>query len=663
MSSEEGTMSTMVSGLSEADMTRLASMMLTLSEQRYESRRRDFEVFAEAITSRLPASKPSKPTFQNFQKECFRRNLRFSGESNDRFDVFLRDLAKVRRLFPLDDNELFVVFPLLLTGAAESYFEANHHRFPTWQACENQMKEVYLLPNYDFLMRRDLFLRTQCPDEKIDHYLSILENVNNVLQQPHTEEDLVGIAVHNLHPIYRHAVAGKTFQTIQDLARYCRQVENAESLANQYQPPPSRLLLDPMFAPYEAKESATVQSTTQPLQPNLSANGGACSALETSSGNANLQESFLKKECDWDWNEEQLNVPLKKGMKFTPVPKCPDFNLPFIVETDASNLKIRAVLRQKKNDEHYVVAYASRRLNKAEKNFSIMHKELLGVLFGIDKFQSYIQGMHFQLVTEPRALQWLKMIKNPTGKFAQWVLQLSQYEFEVANRKETLMTASDCLSRAPRNDLPTCSEDLNVAAVNAVPDIADSTDPWYIGLRDRIRNNPDAYPSFKIEQEQVFKMIEDKRLQRPVWLLVVPTELRPVIMKRYHSASTATHLEFLKTFERIRQEYYWPKMFERIRAYVTKAAIFQPDTKMFSEPPAMKRMAETSVKKIHGQQQNLQNRDIGFSECSFVWRHNFRQSKAINGTATKLSPQLTAPLTVRKILSAKRIREGGLPYT
>lgn len=269
-SSNEGASTTAMGQLSEADMARLASMMVTFSEQRDEGRRRDFELLAESIVSRMPVSKPSKPSFQEFQKECSRRNIRFGGESNERLDVFLRDLATVRRLFPLDEAELLDVFPLLLTGAAASYFEANRHRLLTWQACEDQLKQVYLPTDYEHLMCRDIFLRTQLPDEKIDHFLSILENVNNMLQVPHLEVDLVGIAVHNLHPTYRQAVAGKTFRTMQDLATCCRQVENAQSLAKQYEPPPSRLLTDPMFAPHRTKMAASKPS--QPLQLKTSAN-------------------------------------------------------------------------------------------------------------------------------------------------------------------------------------------------------------------------------------------------------------------------------------------------------------------------------------------------------------------------------------------------------
>lgn len=192
---------------------------------------------------------PIDSTKADFANECRRRQLTFAGQHNERLDSFLREISTVRRQDPIADNDLLTFFPSLLTGAAHSLFEANRQRFRIWEDCTSHFRAVYLRPDYDIQLRRDLFLRTQCPNEKIDHFLSILENVNRTLIRPFSEPELVEIAVRNLHPRFLDAVTGRNFASIPQLAAASRLAEQAGELAKLYEPPPARLLADPMFAP------------------------------------------------------------------------------------------------------------------------------------------------------------------------------------------------------------------------------------------------------------------------------------------------------------------------------------------------------------------------------------------------------------------------------
>jgi len=68
----------------------------------------------------------------------------------------------------------------------------------------------------------------------------------------------------------------------------------------------------------------------------------------------------------------------------------PDFSMPFEIICDASDLTIRDVLGQVVNRRPHVTYYASRTLTDAQKNYSTTKKELLAIVFALDKFRSYL---------------------------------------------------------------------------------------------------------------------------------------------------------------------------------------------------------------------------------------------------------------------------------
>lgn len=316
---------------------------------------------------------------------------------------------------------------------------------------------------------------------------------------------------------------------------------------------------------------------------------------------------LLRKSEPWSWNEEQQKSfeELRKCLVSPPILSCPDFSKPFVIETDASNVGLGAVLRQEIDGSQRVVAYASRTLNRAERNLSTTHKELLGILFGVEKYRPYVEGAHFTVITDHSALQWLRNLHQPTGKFARWILRLDMFDFNVIHRKGCQMALSDCLSRAPYN-LSTSAEDegaIEVAVVSIRGDLKDSKDPWYLQLINKVNSRPDAYPAFRVEEGRLLKRIEDRLLKKTMWLVVVPSEHRLPLLEHFHSSPAGGHMGFARTLARIRTEYYWANMAVDVRAFVARCKTCQqfkaPNVmetgEMTAEPPSMKPMSVLSI--------------------------------------------------------------------
>ncbi|GBM00012.1 Retrovirus-related Pol polyprotein from transposon 297 [Araneus ventricosus] len=121
----------------------------------------------------------------------------------------------------------------------------------------------------------------------------------------------------------------------------------------------------------------------------------------------------------------------------------------FILDTDASNKGIGAVLSQKIENEERAIAYFSKSLGKPERNYCVTRKELLAIVKSIEHFHHYLYGRKFLLRTDHASLRWLLNFREPEGQIARWIQRLQEYNFEIQHRKGTSHGNADALSRRP----------------------------------------------------------------------------------------------------------------------------------------------------------------------------------------------------------------------
>ena len=280
--------------------------------------------------------------------------------------------------------------------------------------------------------------------------------------------------------------------------------------------------------------------------------------------------NLLKKETKFHWGEEEEIAfnGLKEKLCSSPVLKSPDFTRPFKVYTDGSAVGTGAILTQDFDDGEHVIAYSSRSIKGREANYSATELECLGVLHAVEAFRPYLEGYHFELITDHSSLQWLHKLKNPSGRLARWATALQQYDFSISHRKGKLMEAPDALSRSP---LPH-PEDLPIALVDLPDEI---TDPWYCKLLEKIVDNPEEYEKFSIKDGRLFKLISLGPNLPLRWVQAIPKENRSEMLRSCHDDPTAGHGGVHKTFNRLRLQAYWPRMQDEVIAYVKQCAICQ----------------------------------------------------------------------------------------
>jgi hypothetical protein len=129
-----------------------------------------------------------------------------------------------------------------------------------------------------------------------------------------------------------------------------------------------------------------------------------------------------------------------------PILEYPDFTKEFILTTDASNEGIGAILSQGQIGKDLPIAYASKNLNKAERNYSTSEVELLAIVRGIKHFRPYLYGRKFKIASDHKPLMWNMNIKDPGSRLLRWRIKLEEYEYELVYKKGALNTNADPLA-------------------------------------------------------------------------------------------------------------------------------------------------------------------------------------------------------------------------
>ena len=138
-----------------------------------------------------------------------------------------------------------------------------------------------------------------------------------------------------------------------------------------------------------------------------------------------LLEKDAKFELDVECQEKFEE--LKAYLTSAPIVRAPDWHLDFKVMCDASDLAVRAILGQRVEGKPYVVYYASKTLNEAQRNYTTTEKELLAVVYALDKIRSYLIGSDIVIFTDHSTLKYLLTKQNSKARLIRWVLLLQEF--------------------------------------------------------------------------------------------------------------------------------------------------------------------------------------------------------------------------------------------
>lgn len=301
--------------------------------------------------------------------------------------------------------------------------------------------------------------------------------------------------------------------------------------------------------------------------------------LENLATTAQPLYQLMKDNQPWKWTktEQEAFEKLKHMLSEPPVLIHYDPDLPVRLACDASGTGIGAVLSHiLPGGKEQPIAFASRTLSSAERNYSQLEREALGIIFGVTKFHEYIYGRHFTLVTDNQPLAVILGPKRGIPPIAamrlqRWAVILAAYNYDVVVKSTAENANADCMSRL---SLP-CRTEV-VCEVSAIlstqqsqlpvlaADIRDATAKDSL-LKKVVQYVQAGWPKTVDPQLQPYQRIsaeltvEQGCLQRGV-RTVIPTCLRPRLLEELHVA----HPGIVRMKALARSHIWWPQIDEDI---------------------------------------------------------------------------------------------------
>ena len=160
-----------------------------------------------------------------------------------------------------------------------------------------------------------------------------------------------------------------------------------------------------------------------------------------------LTSKSASNRVKWTEQTQRAFNALKKALCSETVLHTPDFGKRFVLQTDASEVGLGAVLSQVHDGSEYPITFVSRKLLPHEKNYATIEKECLAVKWAIGKLRYHLLGREFTLVTDHAPLKWMAFNKDRNARITRWFLHLQDFKFTVEHRAGRLHGNADAMSR------------------------------------------------------------------------------------------------------------------------------------------------------------------------------------------------------------------------
>ena len=303
-----------------------------------------------------------------------------------------------------------------------------------------------------------------------------------------------------------------------------------------------------------------------------------------------------KKPFAWNSNAQSSFEALKQAFTSAPILAHVDPSQPFILETDASDFALGAVLSQYQDDGLlHPVAFYSCKFSPAEINYNVYDKELLAIVTAFEQWRHYLDGAQHTITIfcDHRNLQYFTSSRVLNCRQARWSLFLADFDFVITYRPGIEQGKSDALSRRSEYQPQEGDETfLQQKATLLKPHhlklnsiIETPTDPSLLNhIKEQILSDalaqdvishlgaqpPDA-PGLRTDYEQF--SFSDGLLLRNGLVYVPDIPSRLDILQSRHDSLLAGHFGISKTFELVSRDYWWPQLRVFIQDYIKSCDI------------------------------------------------------------------------------------------
>ena len=303
-----------------------------------------------------------------------------------------------------------------------------------------------------------------------------------------------------------------------------------------------------------------------------------CGTLKKVKGGGATRATPIK---PFAWGEEQRQAfrALKEAVISAPCLAMPDSSREFVVHTDASGYATGAVLMQQFPEGMRPIAFLSRKMTRAERNYPVHEQELLAILNALKAWRHYLGGRRFTVLTDHQSLQYVESSAMATPRQMRWASWLSEFDFAVKYVPGKTNVIADGLSRGaaggspeeePEEASPTQGVDL---LINAISDMA----PLPVRIREAAAADAEYTQLLAKSKEELAAMKPSVsadngllyRANGDYSQLVIPDDasLRTWILSWAHDARESAHRGGERMRAWLSSRVWWSKMEEDTAKY------------------------------------------------------------------------------------------------
>ncbi|CAL8129503.1 unnamed protein product [Orchesella dallaii] len=279
-----------------------------------------------------------------------------------------------------------------------------------------------------------------------------------------------------------------------------------------------------------------------------------------------------KKKFTWSAAAQEAMHNLKTLVSEDVMLHHPNFNKEFVLQTDAANNGVGAVLLQTDlNDMERPIAFASKSFTKSQLNYSTVEKECYAIIFALDKFSEYLDGASFSIKTDNQAITYLNSMKNSNSKLMRWAMKIQEWCPSITHIKGRDNVVADFLSRNPVDD----TEEEACLSINTLLTLTCDLDKKKLKqeqdkdskCKTLLLSHPDRFCDLN---GIIYKKLKNKKV-----VPVIPESLQSQVLHNLHDHPSAGHLGAEKTFTKLKSHAYFQGMRKFTDEYIKTCDVCQ----------------------------------------------------------------------------------------
>jgi hypothetical protein len=275
-----------------------------------------------------------------------------------------------------------------------------------------------------------------------------------------------------------------------------------------------------------------------------------------------LTSILQQKQFNWSSAAQTAFEELKSAMISTPVLALPNFNEEFVIETDASDRGIGAVLSQ----NGHPIAFYSKALGVNNSKLSTYEKEFLAILMAVDKWRCYLQRGSFVIRSDHKSLSHLQDQSLATDLQKKAMAKLAGLQFTVQYKKGSENKAADALSRVPAG--------VQLAAISI------ATPVWIQEVLKSYELDPQAQEllqelAIQSPNPQGYSLYNGLIYKQHQLVVGQNVGLHTKLISAFHASAVGGHSGILPTYQRLKKLFYWPGQKTDVELFVKQCQICQ----------------------------------------------------------------------------------------